>query len=218
MKIPIVITRIIFSFLIFAFISCQHSSKKEDNVKNDSLNTETKHETPGKKETPVTNEKSNGKKWIADESKAQITFSIKGPFGTVHGSMTGLKSTILFDKSDLAGSSIRASVDPKTISTGIKLRNRDLQKEKYLDADNHPLISFRSEKIEKSGNGYKTIGDLTLKGVTKRIEIPFSFSEKGNSGVFKGSFTLQRQDFAVGKSGGSIGSTISINLEVPVTK
>ena len=109
-------------------------------------------------------------------------------------------------------------MDSKSISTGIKLRNSDLQKEKYLDSDKYPSISFRSDKIQKSGTGYKANGDLTIKGVTKRIEIPFSFSEKGNDGVFNASFTLQRQDYDVGKSGGSIGSTVTIDLEVPVTK
>jgi polyisoprenoid-binding protein YceI len=215
MKISIATKIMALPFFIFAFISCQDPSKTEDYTKKDTVNTVAKKE---KADTPAATGKNSGKKWNADASKAQITFTVKGPFGTVHGSLTGLKSTILFDETDLAASSIRASIDPKTISTGIKLRNRDLQKEKYLDSDNHSLISFHSEKIQKTGNGYKAIGDLTLKGVTIRIEIPFSFSETGNKGVFKGNFTIQRQDYAVGKSGGSIGSTISINLVVPVTK
>jgi polyisoprenoid-binding protein YceI len=205
-------------FFIIVFTACQSTSKKEDNTKNDPAKTEAKQETTDKKDAPVTAAKINGKKWNVDASKAQITFSVKGPFGTVNGSLSGLKSTIMFDENDLAASSFEASVDPKTISTGIKLRNRDLQKDKYLDSDDHPLISFHSEKIEKAGKAYKAIGDLTIKGVKKNIEIPFTFSETGNGGVFKGRFTIQRQDYGVGSSGGSIGNEISIKLEVPVTK
>src|SRR5262245_31132743 len=81
--------------------------------------------------------------WNADASKAQIDFEVGGPFGKVHGSLSGLKSTIQFDENNLAASSFKASVDPKSISTGIGLRNRDLQKEKFFDSDNHPLISFQ---------------------------------------------------------------------------
>ena len=98
------------------------------------------------------------------------------------------------------------------------MRNRDLQKEKYLNAEKYPSFNFRSEKIQKSGTGYKAIGSLTIKGVTKPVEIPFSFSEKGNAGVFKGSFTILRQDYGIGSAGGSIGSKVSIDLEIPVTK
>jgi polyisoprenoid-binding protein YceI len=57
--------------------------------------------------------------WKADAAKAKVGFSIKGPLGTVHGNFTGLKSTIRFDEHDLAGSSITASIDAKTVSTGI---------------------------------------------------------------------------------------------------
>ena len=205
-------------FILFLIISCNDSVEKKSITKNDEVSTETKEDTVPKKDKPDPSEKNAVKKWNANATEAHIQFSVKGPFGTVHGNLSGLKSTILFDKDNLAASSIRASTDPKTISTGIKLRNRDLQKEKYLNSDNYPSISFRSDKIQKSGTGYKAIGDLTIKGVTKRIEIPFSFSEKGNTGVFKGGFTIQRQDYGVGKSGGTIGNTITIDLEVPVTR
>jgi len=174
--------------------------------------------TVTKKNIPPSTEKSIAKKWNAKVSAAQIMFSVKGPLGTVHGKLNGLRSIIVFDKDNLAAASISARVDSKSISTGIKLRNSDLQKEKYLDSDKYPSISFQSDKIKKSETGYIAIGNLTIKGVAKHIEIPFTFSEKGKDGVFKGSFTLQRQDYGIGKSGGSIGSTVTVDLEVPVTK
>src|SRR5579864_4454253 len=65
--------------------------------------------------------------WNVDTANSKVTFSIGGPFGTVHGSFSGLKATIQFDEKDLAGSSISASVEAKTVSTGIGLRNHDLR-------------------------------------------------------------------------------------------
>jgi polyisoprenoid-binding protein YceI len=62
------------------------------------------------------------------------------------------------------------------------------------------------------------MGELTIKGVTKPAEIPFTFTSDGNSGVFKGHFTIKREDFNVGKPGGSVGSLVTINLVVPVKK
>jgi polyisoprenoid-binding protein YceI len=160
--------------------------------------------------------------WTADASKARVLFSVKGPFpfGTVHGSFSGFKSTIRFDANDLAGSSISASIDAKTVSTGIGLRNRDLrEKEEWLDTNKYPQISWKSSKIEKaSSSGYKALGELTLKGTTRQVEIPFTFTVTGNSGVFKGTFTINREDYKVGKPGGSVASTVNIELEIPVSK
>ncbi|HZK65769.1 MAG TPA: YceI family protein [Puia sp.] len=155
--------------------------------------------------------------WNVDSANAKINFSVKGPFGTVHGSFAGVEATIKFDEKDLSGSSISASVDAKTVSTGVSMRNRDLRnEEKWFNTDKYPRINFRSKKIEKTGNGYKVLGDLTIKGITKPAEIPFTFTSKGTTGLFTGQFTVKRDDYNLGNHGGSVGSSVTVNLIVPV--
>ena len=213
-----VVRTLTLSFMVVVIFSFNNVPGNNSNIVHNKSGSPAEKESAVKKDLPVSIKTGVQKKWTADAAAAQIKFSVKGPFGTVHGSLSGLKSTILFDGDDLAASSIKASVDPRTISTGIKLRNKDLQKEKYLNSEHYPSLGFQSNKIQKNGNGYKAIGGLTIKGVTKEIEIPFSFSQKGNAGIFKGSCSIQRSDYGVGGAGGSIGSTISIDLEVPVTR
>ena len=157
--------------------------------------------------------------WNVDTEKAKVSFGIKGPFGTVHGDFTGLKATIDFDEKNPGDGSIAASIDPKTVSTGIGLRNRHLRnEEQYFNTDKYPVISFHSKKIEKTGSGYKAVGELTMKAVTKSVEIPFTFTPSEGGGLFKGHFTIKRVDFNLGKPGGSIGEDVTIDLEVPVKK
>jgi polyisoprenoid-binding protein YceI len=158
--------------------------------------------------------------WKADAARAKVEFSVKGLLGTVHGNFTGLKSTIRFDEHDLAGSSIVASIDAKTVSTGIGLRNHHVrEEEQYLNANKYPEIVFRSKKITKTDKGYSADGELTLKSVTRPVQIHFTFIPNGgNAGVFKGEFNIKREDYNIGKSGGSIGDNIRISLEVPVSK
>lgn len=156
--------------------------------------------------------------WNADVAKAQIKFSVAGPLGKVKGSLSGLKATIVFDENNLAASSVSASVEAKTIQTGIALRNKDLREnKKWLDTNKYPLISFRSKQIQKTAAGYKATGDLTLKATTRTIEIPFTFTATGNNAIIKGAFIINRQDYGVGKSS-VVGKEISIAIEVPVTK
>ena len=157
--------------------------------------------------------------WNADASRAKVEFSIKGPLGTVHGDFTGLKATIQFDVKNPGAGSISATIDARTVSTGIGLRNHHLRsEEQYLNTDKYPTISFHSTKIEKTGDSYTATGDLTLKGVSKPVKIPFTFTPNGNSGVFKGQFVIKRGDFNIGgKPGGSTGDDVTISLEVPVS-
>ena len=157
--------------------------------------------------------------WNADASKAKNNFSVDGPFGTVHGSFSGLKATIGFSEKDLAGSSITASIDAKTVSTGISLRNSDLRKKEiWLNTDRYPVISFKSRKIEKTASGFKVSGNLTLKATTRPVEIPFTFTPSAAAGIFQGKFRINREDYGIGKKGGSVGKIISISLEIPVNR
>ena len=49
------------------------------------------------------------------------------------------------------------------------------------------------------GNRYEVAGKLTIKGKTQDIVVPATFTAQGNSGVFDGSFTIRRGDFAIGE-------------------
>jgi polyisoprenoid-binding protein YceI len=157
--------------------------------------------------------------WNVDSANAKIGFSVKGPFGTVNGTFTGLQSTVKFDPADLAGSSVDASIDASTVSSGIGLRNHHLKsEEEWLNTEKYPRISYKSTKIQKTGTGYLALGDLKIKDVSKPVGIPFTFTSNGNTGVFKGEFSFKRLDFNLGKPGGSVGDVITIHLEVPVKK
>jgi polyisoprenoid-binding protein YceI len=87
-----------------------------------------------------------------------------------------------------------------------------------LSIDKYPLISFKSDKIEKKGNSSVAIGELTLKGKTKQTEIPFTFSGKGDNGIFKGKFVIKHEEFNIRKEGGSVGNDVIIELNIPVKK
>ncbi len=155
--------------------------------------------------------------WKVDSANSKVNFTLHGPFGMVHGSFTGLEADIKFNEKDLSASSIIASIDAKTVSTGVSLRNSDLRnKEEWLNTDKFPRISFKSNKIEKTAEGYKASGTMTIKGIAKPCDIPFTFGNKDSGGNFHGQFTIKREDYNIGKPGGSVGDVITIILSVPV--
>jgi len=156
--------------------------------------------------------------WSVDEQKSRVNFKIKNFGKNVDGTLGGLKATIQFDPKNLKGSSFEASVKVNTINTGSGKRDKDLMHPKYFDEANYPEITFKSDSIVASGNAFKTIGNLTIKGTSKRTAIPFTFEEKENSGIFKSEFTLQRLEYGIGGEGPIMGKEVTVLLEIVTEK
>jgi polyisoprenoid-binding protein YceI len=150
--------------------------------------------------------RAQGQRYIFTDKESSVKFTIANHLitnTTVNGSFTGLKGIAVFDPGTVEKSSVEASVDVNTISTGISLRNHDLKQEKYFYAEKFPVINIRSARIEKTGqNGnYILNGVLTIKGITKTVIIPFTASPEGNGYRFRSRFKLNRLDYDVGKTG-----------------
>jgi polyisoprenoid-binding protein YceI len=142
-------------------------------------------------------------------------YSVKFDGGDPSGEFSGLKGTVSFDPSDLAGSKFDATIDVATINTGNGMKNTHAKSEKWFDAEKYPTIQFTSSSITKTATGYETKGMLSMHGVQKEIVIPFTFE----SNVFKTSFQVNRLDYNINTAEPNHGSsTFKVDISVPVTK
>lgn len=153
-------------------------------------------------------------------SSSFITLKIKNAGLNVDGSIGGLNANIQFDSNNYTKSSIEASIDINTINTGIDLRDKHLKiKEEYFNASKYPKISIKSTVFYKEKDGtYKGIFKLTMKGITKEVAIPFSYTESANTATFKASFTLNRRDYNVGGSSWTMSDNVAISILINATK
>ena len=151
--------------------------------------------------------------WKAKKDKVKIGFDVVGDVDG--GSISGFNGTILFNPTDLSRSSFDVSMDVTTIQTGDSKRDGHLQAEKYFNSEKYPKLTFKSKEIEKGEKEgtFLTTGDLTIKGITKEVIIPFTFEDN----TFKGKYKIHRADFGLRKTKGDKEDVI-INIEVPVTK
>ena len=150
--------------------------------------------------------------------ESEISFKIKN-FGLwVNGTLQGLEASGSFDPANPAGGTISASVATETIDTGIKARNKSLREKNYFDAATHPNITITSSSIQKEGDQYVLAGNLTIKGTTKAIKIPFSVSAESNTWKLTSDFTLNRRDYKVGKSSMVMGNEVKVHLVVVMKK
>ena len=152
-------------------------------------------------------------------SKSSITFHIKNLGITVDGIFTGFKGDIKFDPANLGGSSIEASVETNTIDTDNGTRNDHLKSDSYFDAAKYPTISMKSVSFKhNSGNNYTGTFTLTLKNVTKTIEVPFIYVESGATSNFKGSFQIERTDYGVGGHSRVMSNDVKVDLDITLTR
>ena len=149
----------------------------------------------------------------------KITFKIKNAGITVDGLLSDLKAEIRFDPKALDKSELRASVAVATIKTGIKMRDRDLQGSKYFYVEKYPQIKMVSKKIKDMGKDqYKGTFALTIRDVTKEVEVPFTYTQAKGIGTFKGNFTIDRRDFGVGGNSIILSDNVKIFIELTAEK
>lgn len=148
----------------------------------------------------------------------QETYSIQFSNSDVNGIFKKFSGNIDFDENSLSTSKFNVSIDVASINTGNGLQNKHAKGVEWFDAVKYPQIKYVSSKIEKIGSTYKVSGQLEMKGVKKDISFPFIYKKTGNSAVFSADFSINKNDFNVGKKGDSVGEIIKLKISIPVKK
>jgi polyisoprenoid-binding protein YceI len=146
-------------------------------------------------------------KWEIDKAHSNIYFDIKHTYATVRGMFDGFSGTLMLDPDDPAASSIEFTVNVDSINTNITKRDDHLKSDDFFAAAKFPVMTFKSSGVKRvSGNQYIITGDLTIKDVTKKIDVPFTYygmkenpMKKGQMVAgFEADFTINRLDYKVG--------------------
>lgn len=110
--------------------------------------------------------------WNIDDTHAAAHFTVKHlMISNVPGQFTGMKGKFVLDEKDMTKMQIDATIDAKTINTNNTKRDDHLRNADFFDVKKFPTLGFKSKKISKEGSGFKIVGDLTMKGVTKEVTL-----------------------------------------------
>lgn len=147
-----------------------------------------------------------------------VSFRIKNAGLAVKGTFGGFKGSVAFNPTNVAAAELKGTVDVTTIETGINMRNNHLKKAEYFDAEKFPVILMTSKKITKTEKGYSGQFDLKIKGVTKQVTIPLTFTDQGKSATLASSFEVNRLDYGVGSKGMVMSSTATVEITATLEK
>jgi polyisoprenoid-binding protein YceI len=144
----------------------------------------------------------------------------------VHGRFDKFEGHIVEDAAQLGNSSVELTAQTDSIDTAVEPRDNHLRTADFFDVATYPTLSFKSTGVEQHGDGYVLHGDLTMKGVTKPVSIPFKhhgpyvMQGKDKSvtriGVVADPIVIKRSDFGVGKTDPMPDGTMGLSDEVIV--
>lgn len=167
--------------------------------------------------------------WKLDANHTSIMFNAKhSGISFVNGRFMEFDATVKGGTpEDFTGATVTFTAQVGSVSTGAEGRDKHLKTADFFDMENHPTIDFVSKSfIKAGGNKYKVVGDLTMRGNTKEVELMATHigSTKTRDGLNKVGFQLtgsvDRNEWGVSGAAGSVAPIIEIlcNLEMAEQK
>ncbi|MGO3804689.1 MAG: YceI family protein [Sphingobacterium sp.] len=164
--------------------------------------------------------------WLLDEEHSSIVFKVKHMvISTVMGHFPRFQVNATIEDSDVKKGSIECIIYPKDVTTNDKYRDNHLVSPELFDVERYQEIRFISEDFRRTAKEFRLKGELTIKDITKTIEIPVTFLGKNKvnnieRAAFESNFVINRDDFNLTytpliESGGMVlGNEVSLSVHV----
>ena len=122
----------------------------------------------------------------------------------------------------IAGSRVAVDLDAGSFHTGGGHRDRDVRSARFLDASRYPFISFASERLERTGDGWTLVGTLTVRDVERpvRLAIERCAIQPGSPGciVVEATTRIDRTKFGLTAARGMAGRHLNLSLRVTAVR
>jgi polyisoprenoid-binding protein YceI len=171
--------------------------------------------------------------WELDTAHTGVHFKVRHLMVShVRGDFEKISGRIVYDEKDISRSSADITIGAASINTRVAKRDDHLRSPDFLDAAKYPVITFKSKKVEKAGDGrLKMTGDLTIRGVTREVVLdvqgpapPIKDLEGKTRVGGSASTKIDRKDFgltwnkAIESGGVVVGDEVEITIDVEVVK
>lgn len=170
--------------------------------------------------------------WSIDPNHSAAHFTVRHMgLSNVTGTFDKVSGSAQMDEKDFTKSSVDAVIDVASVDTRVQMRDNDLRSDHFFEVAKYPTMEFKSKRIEKQGDGYKLIGDLTMHGVTKEVALSMDqpsgivTDPKGNMHRgFSANTSINRKDWGMTYNNllqtgeAVVGDTIKIQIDAELVK
>lgn len=180
--------------------------------------------------TPSALEKLTPGTWTIDASHSSVSFvarhlvvsKVRGRFDVFAGAITIAE--------DRLQSKVDATIEVGSVNTSDESRDGHLKSPDFFDAEQFPTITFATTSVRTDGSDYVLVGDLTIKGVTRPVELELEFNGVegdpwgGTRAGFSAETEINRKDWGLEwnvllETGGAlVGEKIKIQLDIEAVR
>ena len=195
------------SFVVLATLTISGCKKHSDD-NNEQPHTKPSPATqPPKKPVAATTSLSEAVgTWTVDAGHSVVLFRVKHiGVSYYHGRFNKVSGTLVLN-ADPAKSSVSIEVDPSSVFTASKDRDKHLKGPDFFNVKQFPKLTFKSTKVVAAGKRkFSVTGNLNMHGVSKSVTATFEHVGSGISPLdkkskvtgFEGVFTVKRSDFGM---------------------
>ena len=166
-----------------------------------------------------------------DPTHSRVGFAAKHAMvTTVRGQFTDYTADVFLDEENPANSRVRLEIKAASVESGNADRDKHLRSGDFFDIEAHPTLVFESTKVDKDGDVYTLIGDLTINGVTNPVAVDWEVTGAttdpwGNfrAGI-EGKATVNRRDWGLqwniglDKGGVLVGEKVKLEFDISAVK
>ena len=164
--------------------------------------------------------------WDIDASHSTVGFSVRHMMvSKVRGYFREFSGEIVTAE-DPAQSSVSATVELSSIDTRQEQRDAHIRSADFFDVGNHTVMTFRSTEVRTDGADWTVVGELTIKGITRSVELELELNGFGPDAYggtragFSAKTEISRKQFGVDidmpMDGGGVvvGDKVTVELEI----
>ena len=139
-----------------------------------------------------------------DKAHTSVGFNVSHMvIAKVNGEFKDFEIDLSFDPDNLPASRVSTTIQIASVNTDENKRDNHLRSPDFFNAAKYPVMTFVSDNIQKTTSGYVANGTLTIRGISKKIGLPFTVSgpikdPSGNTRIgISAQTTINRHDFNV---------------------
>ncbi len=154
----------------------------------------------------------------ADASSGTLEFTATQADAKFTGAFRRFHVVLDFDPAQPARGQLAVSVETDSIDTQDGERDEILRGPEFFATAQHPKALFHAAGFERVGSAWRASGELTIRGVTRPIPVTFTLTPAGAATVMKGSASLKRLDFGLGRGEWAatewVGNAVDVRFEM----
>jgi len=143
-------------------------------------------------------------RWTIDPAHTEVGFTVRHlGLAKVRGRFDDVSGAVEIGD-QVSATRVDAVVALASVATGNADRDAHLRSSDFFDAETNPTMTFTSTLVSGAGEEYSLVGEVTINGVTRPLELDVEFfgtselpMDQSTRAGFSASGELSRKDFGI---------------------